>query len=252
MAAIPEFARLTEETLAMSTKLHNQFAPDTAFPNVDLLCDEFRELCAILARYDMQSRFRLRLLHRHTTISEGQILLGTSIVEPSGYWIRPVYIRDVNLQSIHGSIFSVDATSFKNKGDMMYALLPSEFREGRTEIDPIDVNFVMEFTNHIRAKGWENTFGLEAIQDQVGKMVEFTFDIGSLLLEDDRVESEVRKQFNLQETGWAIKVDNGVVDATGETRCVTYITGHVKITNSQINDVADAIKSLRHEGLLVV
>jgi hypothetical protein len=96
-------ANITKETLIASTRVlvhapcfmladflliqdsHNQFPPDTAFPQIDVLSDRFNELCAIIAKYNAQSHFRLRLLHRHITIPEGHILLGTSITEPCGY-----------------------------------------------------------------------------------------------------------------------------------------------------------------------
>jgi hypothetical protein len=64
---------------------HNQFPPDTAFPQINVLSDKFNELYIIIAKYNFQSHFRLRLLHRYITLSKGQILLGTSITEPFGY-----------------------------------------------------------------------------------------------------------------------------------------------------------------------
>lgn len=141
MADVLRFsANITEETLIASTRLlvyayarrrfadqnsHNQFRPDTAFPQIDVLSDGFEQLCAIIAKYNVQSHFRLRLLHRHMTIPEGQILLGTSMTERLGYWTRPTHISDIDLQNIHGHIFLLDPASCKSEGEMRNALFPS-------------------------------------------------------------------------------------------------------------------------------
>ena len=271
MADIPGFsANITEETLILSRRLlvhpscsqtsvlihgrQNRFPPDTAFPEMDVLSDGFKELCAIIAKYNVQSHFRLRLLHRHMTIPEGQILLGTSIMEPLGYWTTLERITDVDLQNIHGHIFSVDATSCARNA----LLFPSEFREGPPVSvgNIIDSNFFTEFTDCLWTKGLENTLGLEIVQGQAGKMIEFSFDVGSILLKEEEVKAEVREerreQFKLQETGWTITVKDGTVYKTGETRCVTFPTGHIKVTDSKVKGVSDAVKILRDEGVLAM
>jgi len=257
MADILRFsANITEETLILSRRLHNRLPPDTPFPQIDVLSDGFKELCAIITKYNAQSHFRLRLLHRHMTIPEGQILLGTSITEPLGYWTRPIRISDIDLQKIHPHIISVDTASCTTEGEKRN-LYPSEFREGTpVNVGNIDGNFFTEITDCLWAKGLENTLGLEAIQGQAGKMIEFSFDIGSLLLKEEVVEAEVREerrgQFKLRETGWTVTTKGGAVDQTGETRCVTFENGHAKITNGQVKGVSDAVKILRDEGVLAM
>jgi len=237
---------------------HNRFPPDTEFPQIDVLSDGFKELYAIIAKYNVQSHFRLRLLHRHITIPEGQILLGTSTTEPLGYWTRPTRISDIDLHNIHGHIFSVDTTSCTSEGERRHALLfPSEFREGPpVRVGNIDGKFFTEFTECLWIKGLENTLGLEAIQGQAGKMIEFSFDIGSLLLKEEDVKAEVREerkgQFKLQETGWTVTVKGGNVYKTGETRCVTFSNGHLKVTDSKAKGMSDAMKILRDEGVLAI
>ncbi|KAF5127187.1 hypothetical protein E5D57_008115 [Metarhizium anisopliae] len=247
---------MTEETLVASARLHNQFPPDTAFPHIDALSDGFEELCAIIAKYNVQSHFRLRLLHRHTTIPEGQILLGTGIKEPSGFWTRPTPISDIDLQNIHPHIISVDTNSCMGEDKMRSGLLfPSEFREGPpASIGSIESDFYTKFTDCLRTKGLENFFGLEVVQGQAGRMIEFSFDIGSLLLKEEDVKAEVtqgrRGQFELQETGWTITVKDGTACKTGETRCLFYTTGHIKVTDSKAKGASDALKILRDEGML--
>jgi len=255
---LPFSANITEETLIASTRLHNRFPPDTAFPQIDVLSDGFKELCAIIAKYNAQSHFRLRLLHRHTTIPEGQILFGTSITEPLGYWTRPTRISDIDLQKIHPHIISVDAASRTTEGEKRNALLfPSEFREGPpVSVGNIDRNFFTEFTDCLWTMGLENTLGLEVIQGHAGKMIEFSFDIGSLLLQEDKVAAEVRDgrrgHVILRETGWSVTVKDGLVDKTGETRCVQYSTGHIKATDTRVKSLSDVVKILRDEGALAM
>jgi hypothetical protein len=141
----------------------------------------------------------------------------------------------------------VDAAICTTEDDKRNALLfPSEFREGpAVSVGYIDGNFFTEFTDCLWTNGLENTLGLEAIQGQAGKMIEFSFDTGSLLLK----EAEVRGQFEFRETGWTVTVKDGLVDKDGETRCITYTTGHIKAT--KVKDSLDALKTLRDEGVLV-
>ena len=221
-----------------------------------MLSDGFKELCGIIAKYNVQNYFRLRLLHRHMTISEWHILLGKTTTELLGYWTKPTAIIDIDVQNIHGHVFSVDATSCTSgvrvKSDLLFL---SEFREGPPTARDIGSNFFAEFTNCLLARGLEKALGLEALQVQAGKMVEFSFDIGSLLLKEEEVKAAVweerRGQFNLQETGWAITVKDGNVFKTGETRCFTYTTGHVKVTDSKAKGVSDVVNILRDKGMLV-
>ncbi|KAF2752537.1 hypothetical protein EJ05DRAFT_459017, partial [Pseudovirgaria hyperparasitica] len=242
---------ITKETLMASTRCHNRLPPDTAFPEINVLSDGVKQLCAIISTYSAQSQFRLRLLHRHTTIPVGKILLGTRISEPRGYWTRPTCISDIDLHKIHAHIILVDATSRTSEGERSSPLLfPSEFREGPpVSAGTIDRNFFLEFTNCLKITGLENVLGLEAIQGQAAKMVEFSFDSGSLLLEEAEVREEVIGQFKSQVTGWAVTED-GAVDQTGETRCVIISGSHYNITNSKTKHMSDAIKFLRDKRVL--
>jgi hypothetical protein len=273
MADILRFStNITEETLIASIRLlvyalyfmladfllthgrHNQLPPDSPFPQIDILSDGFNELSAIIAKYNTQSHFRLRLLHCHTTIPEGQILLGTSITEPSGFWTRPISISGIDSQKIHPYIISVDTASCTTEDEKRNGLLlPSEFRKGpAVSIGNIDGNFFTEFTNCFWTKGLENTLGLEAIQGQAGKMIEFSFDIGSLLLKEDKVNTEVRGQLILRNTGWAVIVKGEAVDQTREMRYIIYKTRYFKVTNSQLKDISDTVKILRDKGILAI
>jgi hypothetical protein len=70
-------------------------------------------------------------------------------------------------------------------------LFPSEFREGPASARNIDSNFFTEVTDCLWANSLKNTLGLEAIQGQAGKIIEFSFDTGSLLL----IKAAVREEF---------------------------------------------------------
>ena len=244
--------------LPLTQVSHNQLPPDTAFPQIDQLSDGLEALCSIIAKHDAQSHFRLRLLHRHMTLPEGQIMLGTGITEPLGFWTRPTRISDIDLNNIHGHIYSVDTTRHTDEGEMGNApLFPSEFREGPpVSVGNISGNFFTEFTDCLRTKGLENVFGLEVVQGQNRKMIEFSFDTGSLLLKEELVNAEAqaegKEQFKLQETGWTVVVKDGTVCKTGETRCATFATGHIKVTDSKAKGVSDVVKILRDDGVLAM
>jgi hypothetical protein len=270
---LPFSANITEETLIASTRLlvhapcfmlanfllihgrHNRLPPDTPFPQIDVLSDGFKELCAIIAKYNAQSHFRLRLLHRHMTIPEGHILLGSSIT--GGYWTTPTRISDIDLRKIYPHIISVDAASYTTEGEKRN-LYPSEFREGAPgSVRNIDGNFITEFTDCLWRKSLENTLGLEAIQGQAGKMIEFSFNVGSLLLKEQEVRAEVRGegkgQFTFQVTGWAITIENGAVKHTGEIQCVKLEDEHRPIpVPDEVTKVSDIVKILRDQGILAM
>jgi hypothetical protein len=262
---------ITKETLAASTQLsvriswsrallirssHNRLPSDTVLSKADMLIlsDDFKRLCAIIAKHNAQSSFRLRLLHRHMPIQEGQILLGTRIMGAPyapGYWIAPSDIPK-DLSNIHGHIYVVD-TSREGRG----RLLPAEFREGPpASIESVDGSFFTVFIDYIETNGLENTFGLETIQDQSGKSIEFSFDVGNLLVEEIGVKADIvsgrREMLKLQETVWAITVDGETVCTTGESRCVKFSDGkHTKVTNTKAKSALDVLRILQDEDILV-
>jgi hypothetical protein len=71
MVDIPGLANISEETLIVSTRLlvhapylmladsllihgrHNQYPPNTPFPQIDILSNGFKELYAIIAKYNV-------------------------------------------------------------------------------------------------------------------------------------------------------------------------------------------------------
>lgn len=229
---------------------HNRFPPDTAFPQIDILSDGFEELCLILVKHNAQKNFRLRLLHRHTMIPDGQILLGSSIANPTGFWTRPTPIVDIDPNNIYPYILSLDF-SCDAKGFKKDVLLPSEFREGPpVNIEHIASEFFTEFINCLRARGLGNTIGLEVIRAEPGKMIELNFDTGSLLLAEAEVMAEARGKLLYRETGWAVAIKDGAVEKDGETRCIVYPTGHVKATKVQVESLEDALEILREEGVI--
>jgi len=68
---------------------------------------------------------------------------------------------------------------------------------------------------------------------------------------EDTVSTTARAQENLGYTVWGIKIEGGLVDQTGETRCFTYDHGHYKVTNSQAKDARDVVDDLKSRLMLV-
>ena len=68
------------------------------------------------------------------------------------------------------------------------------------------------------------------------------------------MRAEYRKdregQFVLQDTGWAVLIKDEIVCKSGETRCFTYTTGHVKVTDSKVVSLSDILNTLKGEGFL--
>ena len=225
---------------------------DTELPYIDRSSEEFNHICRIITKHEVHSHIRVRQLHRHRTIPEGHILLGTRISKPLGYWVRPTPIVDIDLHKICPHILSVDVIDCAVKRGRESLLLPSEFREG----PPINIDhsFVTEFTNFVREEGLERKYGLEVIEGQPKKMIEFSFDSGSILIEEDEVTSKIKEagcgEFTLRDTSWAVTVEGGLVDQTGETRCVTYTTGHIQVKNEPVKSVSDVVNALREGGFL--
>lgn len=190
------------------------------------------------------------------TIPEGHVLLGTSITG-LGYWTRPTRISDIDLHKIYGDEISVDATGCTSECGLRNAFLYSEFREGLpVNIGNIYGNFFTEFIDCLWAKGLENAFGLEVKEGQPGKMIEFSFDIGLLLVKEEEVSAEVRKgtgQFTLRVTAWGITIDNGTVKQTGEKYCLE-VKGekHREIIVPDVTKVSDIVKILRDQGYLAM
>jgi len=259
MADYLGFGNITEEVLDASRKRHNQFPLDASFPPVDERSDGFHKLCAIIVKYNVQGLFNLRRIHRHMTISEGEALLGTSIAELHGYWIKPTRISDIDLNKVSGYEISANTTGFMSKGGIRSSLIYSEFREGLpVNIGNIDSNFFREFADCLRMEGLENTYGLEVKQGQPEKMIEFPFDIGLLLVGEEEVRPEVREgagQFALRVTEWTITNNNGTVKHYGTKYCLVVpdeTPPHREIiVVDRYTRVSDIVESLRDQGLLV-
>jgi len=89
-------------------------------------------------------------------------------------------------------------------------------------------------------------------------MIEFSFDIGLLLVKEEEVRAEVREgtgQFTLRVTAWAITIDNGTVKHRGEKYCMEVpdeVPPHrTTIIPDKDARVSDIVKSLRDQGYLV-
>ncbi|KAG9240802.1 hypothetical protein BJ878DRAFT_268535 [Calycina marina] len=126
MTELVGLAELNSKVLKTSRLLHNHFPPDSAFPRVNLQSKEFSDLCALLTKYNAHETFLLRLLHHHTQLPEGSIMLGTKTEDPKGYWTRPVAMANIQVE-IHGHIFSVDPRGNNGRGILkaLLFLLPS-------------------------------------------------------------------------------------------------------------------------------
>jgi hypothetical protein len=140
----------------------------------------------------------------------------------------------------------------------MRILDTSKFRKGLlVSVGNIDSNFFAEFTDCLWAKGWENTLGLEAIQSWSRKMIEFSFDVSSLLVKEEDVKAKVREegrgQFKLQETGWAVTIEHKAVRHIGEVKYVKARGEHRPVAvPDKVTKVLDVVQILRDRGILAM
>lgn len=188
------------------------------------------------------------------TIPESHVLLGTRISNPSGFWIAPTHVSKIDRSNIRNHVLSVDVTGPAGSGNGNESLpLPSEFREG-LPADIGNIDFKTELASYIQENGLETIFGVDIIEDKPLKMIEFSFQIGNILLGTDDVNLEVLKQqgyqFKLLETAWRVKVENGLTDNSGEVVCVvTSTAGHLRVTDTA-KGLWDVVESLRSGGFL--
>ena len=234
---------------------HNRLPEDSAVPSMDSLLNEVKALCTIIAKHNVQNWVRIRLLHRHVLIPDGHIMLGRRRPERFGYWTRPTPVHEIDKRKLFPHIISVNKNAGDHEGDIF--LCPSEFRIDGEDLSlnfkRVTHEFLAEFTNYVCMKSLENTFGLQALQGENCRMIEFSFDTASILLDEKVIKIELRnsmKQFSLLETSWVVTVEDGLVDQTNETRCVIVGGKHVEWTNSKAKDPSEALSILRDEGFL--
>ncbi|RCI16660.1 hypothetical protein L249_3291 [Ophiocordyceps polyrhachis-furcata BCC 54312] len=211
---------IIQESLKASTRLHNEYALDTAMPQVDLSSDGVSEVARIIIKFGYRNLMRLRLLHRHLDLPEGYILLEKSI--PGGYWIEPTPVQKIDLGQTCGQIFSV------YRG----GLLPTEFRCGPSNL-ALDAKFSMELAKALLQNNLDAILGIEVVRDgKRCKMIETSDDSGSLLRDEATVTLTNRE--TLQGTAWAVTGD-GVVDQAAEVRCVVLEGTHRRVTPKPMN-----------------
>lgn len=135
-------------------------------------------------------------------------------------------------------------------------MLPSEFREGPpVNFDELSHDFIVDFIDCLTGRGLEKVLGIELLQAQAARMVEFSFTEGSILVQKEELKREAAEwmagQNMFQVTGWGITVDdNNFVKQAGTTQCVIYAPpiGHRKVI---VKDCLGLVETLRKEGILV-
>jgi hypothetical protein len=204
---------LTEDSLRVSSQLHNGYPLDIAMAEVDMGSEQVNELCRIIVKFDYQGVIRIRQLHRHFDLSEGQILLEEKT--EGVYRTAPTPIRDIDLAHISGQVFS----------EKQGVLFPTEFRYGSSSLK-LDAAFLAEFARALVKNKLDADLGIEVAQDAKRRpMIEFSDESGSILC--DAADVCLKQGETMRCTGWRV-TDGGVVDANGEVRCVFMNGAHQK------------------------
>jgi hypothetical protein len=144
------------------------------------------------------------------------VMLGKSVQEPSGCWTKPTNIEEVNLEDIHGHIFTLAGNG---------RFIAYEYRE-RPLFDMADVKpeFFHDVIQYLRSNNLENLLGLQVLSNEPQeKLAEFVLkrEAGTVMLRG----SEANYRRISRVTGWSFKEKNGVISCKGNNI-------HAKIKNS--------------------
>jgi hypothetical protein len=178
------------------------------------------------------------LNHRHTELLPGHILLSTKLDTIPAIWTAPADLDSVDLLDSYPSTFVIKSGDF--------AII--ELRKGKAPQSAIEKTaFFQEYADCVCSGGWEIIFGL-SIEEGWTRRTEFVSSIGNLLVIDQAVEERKRVQLDFSHTAWAASGEGE--DQTGVTTCFVYTSGHIRVTDTRIQDASSYWESLKREGFL--
>ncbi|PMD60551.1 uncharacterized protein K444DRAFT_528535, partial [Hyaloscypha bicolor E] len=117
-----------------------------------------QNLTEIFVKYNVYERLRVHLIHGHTKVVAGNVILGHSFIEPSGRWAKLIRIEEVNLADIYGHIFKlVDGGRF----------IAYEYIKGKASPLPdlfeVNSTFLLELAEYLITNNLLKLIGLQVI-----------------------------------------------------------------------------------------
>lgn len=224
----------------------NGLPPDTCFPALSDIEQTVDDLCKIIATYDVQDIFQLQLMHRHSEIPADHVLLSRRLKECYGYWSAPIQTACVDWNHVRGSSYCLDSSG---------NFSPTEFQAGlpdRTlQVNPQFLDAFREYiqTNNLGTNNLGTRFGLQVLGESDEKMIEFSYDIGNILLPERAVTMKTQApNVQFRTTAWTVTRNGDLVDHDGKTDCVVVLGRHGQVT--KLENVSEVLNSLRDEGFL--
>ncbi|KAI0423425.1 hypothetical protein F5Y09DRAFT_349058 [Xylaria sp. FL1042] len=95
---------LEVQSFQESRELYNTLPDDSDQPPVDK--KHIQNLAALFVKHNAQDVLGAHLIHRHFTIPEDTVLLGTNFEGPKGRWARITQIKDIDRDAVHGHIYA--------------------------------------------------------------------------------------------------------------------------------------------------
>ncbi|KAL9103232.1 MAG: hypothetical protein Q9163_001719 [Psora crenata] len=209
-------------TLTSSEELHSEI------PSVHL-----QGLAAIFVKHGVHDRLGVHLIHsHHANMSTDFVMLGHNFTDPSGCWIKPTALEEVNLAEVHGHVFMlVEEDRF----------VAYEYVEGRVNgLSNIKPGFFKDFAAYVRSNNLGDTVGLEILGQTAQDMAEFDFgDCGTVMLNGQHHYTPFRT------TGWAFSCNEGVTSFKGrETHTKTKVTTHKVFLDGKLAPDVPALKAI--------
>lgn len=161
-------------------------------------------------------------------------MLGHNFTDPSGCWIRPISMEEVNLVEVHGHIFKlVDEDRF----------VAYEYVEGGVnDLSSISTDFFKELAGYVRSNGLGETVGLQVRGQATENMVEFDFgDCGTVMLK----AQDACHDAPFRTTGWVFSCNEGVVSFKGvESHAPTTKGPHKVFIDGKLAPDINALKAI--------
>ncbi|KAK4074650.1 hypothetical protein Purlil1_12906 [Purpureocillium lilacinum] len=227
------------EDLRRSSAAYNVLPDDGDQPDVKKI--HLQELASLFKRFSVQDKFGMHLIHGHTQLDEGNIMLGTALASVRGCWTKPTSITEIDLSNIHGHIFRLTGN-----GEMQ----AYEYREGPVvNLDGVNPAFFRELAQYLLANGLENLLGLEVlVQDAPEMMCEFVLQNHGTVMLDTR---DVKAWKSFRTTGFTLNSNLSTNELKGgQSHAKTTKGTHQVFIDGKIGKEDPLMDALRAEGIV--
>lgn len=153
--------------------------------------------------FGVENKFGIHLVHGHLQVEAGKIMLGRVMSSFKGCWTRPTSISGLDLNNLHGHIFTLGYDGH---------FIPYEFREGAApQMSAVDKGFVTALQAYLSAFNLTNYLGLEVLTSDSSKdMCELVLssNFGTVMMERNLAKNVCSARV----TGWSV---NGIGELSG-------------------------------------